>query len=178
MNDINTAIFFVINKLVGRSRFLDNFGRAGAEWLIIAMGAWYGGAVLVARMPETARVIWPLVFLLVGWSVMWLINLGVASLVRESRPFVTYPHIKTLFTPLMAWKSFPSDHAASAFIIVFFAYLFNLPGSWALIPMAIWVCWGRVFAGVHYPLDIVGGFTVALFVSMIARYLAMFLHLM
>jgi hypothetical protein len=55
MNDINTAIFFVINKLVGRSRFLDNFGRAGAEWLIIAMGAWYGGAVLVARMPETAR---------------------------------------------------------------------------------------------------------------------------
>jgi membrane-associated phospholipid phosphatase len=33
--------------------------------------------------------------------------------------------------------------------------------------MALWVCWGRVFAGCHYPFDTFGGFLVAAFVTLI-----------
>lgn len=175
--DINTKIFFKINNLIGRSKFLDHFGRAGAEWLIVAMGAWYTGAVLIDRMPEISQVFWALAFLAIGWSVGWLINLGIAYSVHESRPYISYPQIKSLFKPLMSWKSFPSDHAMSAFLILFLSYIFNLPGSWALVPMALWVSWGRVYAGAHYPLDILGGLSVALFVSLLIKALVSYLYL-
>lgn len=178
MLDINTRIFLKINSLIGKSTLLDGFGRAGAEWLIVAMGAWYAGAVFIDRMPEKHRVFWPLAFLAITWCFGWLINLGIAYSAREPRPYVSYPYIKSLFKPLMSWKSFPSDHAMSAFVILFLAYIFKLPGSWALAPMALWVCWGRVFAGAHYPLDIVGGASVAVFVSLIVKYLALSLHIL
>ncbi|MBP7927761.1 phosphatase PAP2 family protein [Patescibacteria group bacterium] len=168
--DLNAKIFLKINSLVGKSKLLDSFGRAGAEWVIIAMIAWYIGATFVDRMPDKTKVFWSLVFLFGAWCVGWLINLGLAVSVREPRPYVSYPYIKFLFKPLMSWKSFPSDHSFSAFLVFFMACIFNLPGAWALGVMAVWVVWGRVYAGVHYPLDILGGAVVAGFVATISYY--------
>lgn len=170
--DLNSKIFFKINALVGKSKLLDSFGRAGAEWVMVAMIGWYTVAVLVDRMPDRRMVLVPLVFLGVSWCVGWGINLLLAFSVREHRPYIAYPQAKTLFKPMMSWKSFPSDHSMSAFIILFTACTFNLPGSWALFPMALWVVWGRVYAGVHYPLDILGGLGVAVFVAAITRLVA------
>ncbi len=165
--DINSKIFLKINSLVGKSKLLDNFGRAGAEWLFIGMVGWYFTGALVNGLPDKSKALLPLVFLCGAWLVGWLINLGLAFAVREPRPFITYPQIKILFRPLMSWRSFPSDHSMAVFTIVFTAYLLHLPSAWALIPMALWVVWGRMFAGVHYPLDILGGMAVAGFVATI-----------
>jgi membrane-associated phospholipid phosphatase len=41
------------------------------------------------------------------------------------------------------------------------ALIFHLPLAWALLPMALWVVWGRVYAGLHYPFDIIGGAVLA-----------------
>lgn len=166
--DLNTKILLKINSLSGRSKLLDSFGRAGAEWVIVAMLGWYAGAGLIDRMPDKQRVLWPLVFLLGVWCTGWLINLGLAFSVREQRPYISYPQLKTLFRPFMSWKSFPSDHSMTAFLIFFMACIFSLPGAWALGLMAIWVVWGRVYAGVHYPLDILGGAAVAGLVAAIS----------
>ncbi len=159
--DLNSKLLLKINSPVGKSKLLDSFGRAGAEWVIIAMIGWYCTSVLVSGLPEKSEVLAPLIFLVSAWLAGWLINLSLALSVREPRPFVTHPEIKTLFKPLMSWRSFPSDHSMAVFSIVYSAYIFNLPSAWALIPMALWVVWGRVYAGVHYPLDILGGATVA-----------------
>lgn len=170
--DLNSRIFFKINGLVGKSKLLDSFGRAGAEWVMVAMIGWYTVAVLVDRMPDRRMVLVPLVFLGVTWCVGWGVNLLLALSVREHRPYVSYPQAKTLFKPMMSWKSFPSDHSMTAFIILFTSSMFSLPGSWALLPLALWVVWGRLYAGVHYPLDILGGLGVAIFVATIARVFA------
>ncbi len=169
--DINTRLFFKINGPLGRSRLLDNFGRAGGELVIIAMIGWYMASAAVDHLPEVKKVILPIVFLFCAWVVGWFLNLGLARLVREPRPYITYPQIKFLFKPLMGWRSFPSDHAMSAFVIVFMAHVFHLPSAWALVPMAVWVVWARVYAGVHYPLDILGGVAVAALVSAITSLL-------
>lgn len=166
--DLNTKIFLKINALVGRSKLLDSFGRAGAEWVIIAMMGWYTGAVWVAKMPDKRLVFWCLAFLAAAWCVAWLIDLGMAFTVREPRPFVSLPFAKVLFKPFMSWKSFPSDHGMSAALIFFMACVFGLPGTGALGLMALWVGWGRVYAGVHYPLDILGGTAVAGLVASVA----------
>lgn len=169
--DINTKIFLKINGFVGKSKLLDSFGRAGAEWVIIAMIGWYIAGVLIDRMPDKRLVFLPLVFLAAAWAIGWLINLLISLSIHEPRPYISYPQTRLLFQPLMSWKSFPSDHSMSAWLIVFMAYIFNLPGAWALIPMALWVVWGRVYAGVHYPLDILGGAGVGAFAAASAYYI-------
>ena len=55
------------------------------------------------------------------------------------------------------------------------AYVFHLPSAWALVLMAMWVMWGRVYAGVHYPLDILGGTAVAGLVATIGSYILVIL---
>lgn len=168
--DINTKAFLKINGLVGKSRLLDSFGRAGAEWMIITTMAWYIASDFIDRMPDKRLVFLPLAFLAAAWAIGWLINLLISLSIHEPRPYISYPQTRLLFQPLMSWKSFPSDHSMSAWLIVFMAYIFNLPGAWALVPMALWVVWGRIYAGLHYPLDILGGIGVAAFAGSLAYY--------
>jgi len=170
MLDINTKILLKINGLVGKSKLLDSFGRAGAEWVIIAMAGWYIASDLIDRLPDKRQVFLPLIFFAAAWAVGWLVNLLIGMSIREPRPYITNPQTKILFKSLMSWKTFPSDHSMSAWLMVFMAYIFHLPAAWALIPMALWLGWGRVYAGLHYPLDILGGLGVAAFVSAAAYY--------
>jgi len=163
--NLNTKIFFKINNLVGRNKWLDAFGRAGAEFVIVGMLGWYAASAFVDRRPDWKDVAWPIIFLAGAWLVAWLINIIIGEIVKEPRPHLTYPEAKLLFTPMMSWKSFPSDHAMSAFLIFFMAVIFNLPGAEMLLGLALWVSWGRVYSGVHYPLDVLGGLAVAVLVA-------------
>ncbi len=168
--DLNTRVFLKINNLIGKSRLLDSFARIGGEWVIIVMLGWYITGDLVVRMPDKRQALLPLMFFAIIWTAGWLINLLIGMLVRQPRPYITHPEIKVLFKSITSWKTFPSDHSMSAWLIVFMAYIFHLPGAWVLIPMALWVVWGRVYAGLHYPLDILGGFGVAVFVAVLGNY--------
>ena len=167
----NIKLFKKINRFVGTSPWLDAFGKAGAEWVIVAIVGWYVAADFIINSASKLAIFWPIAFLGLAWALGWLINTLIGLIVREPRPHATYPESKLLFTPLSSWKSFPSDHAMSAWLIFFMALLFNLPGVEALLFMAIWVSWGRVYAGVHYPFDAVGGAAVAALVAVTSYYL-------
>ncbi len=168
---LNTRLFFKINSLVGRSAALDFFGKVGAEYVILAMGGYLAASILIENWPDRFTSFGQLLFIGCVWSLGWLIDMGIGKIVREPRPHVTYPQSKLLFTPLMSWKSFPSDHGMTAWLIFFAAILFHLPVAWPLALGALWVSWGRVYAGVHYPLDIVGGAVVAGLVSSLFYFL-------
>ncbi|MEK7625663.1 MAG: phosphatase PAP2 family protein [Patescibacteria group bacterium] len=166
--NFNVSLFFTVNKLVGRNRWLDLFGRAGAEFVVIAMFGWYIGSVFLSGNISRPAVLVRTMTLAVAWLLGWLIDLAIGAIVKEPRPQVKYPETKVLFQPMMIWKSFPSDHAMSAFLMVFLSLLFGLPGVEGLFIMALWVCWGRVYCGLHYPFDLVGGMTVAALVTVIS----------
>lgn len=166
--NFNVSSFFKVNRLVGRHRWLDLFGATGAEFVIIAMLGWYIASIFLKMENPTPAIILEIGTLAVAWLAGWLIDILIATIVREPRPHVTYPETKLLFQPIMSWKSFPSDHAMSAFLMVFLAVLFGLPGVEGLLAFALWVCWGRVYSGLHYPFDLVGGLVVAAFVTMVS----------
>ena len=170
--NLNIRLFQKINSLVGKNRWLDAIGRAGAEWVIIAMLGWYVSSVFIDRLALGKQaVFWPLAFLGCFWSLGWVFSMFIGLLVREPRPYVKFPDTKKLFVPLIGnWKSFPSDHTFAAFLIYFLAIIFSLPLSWPLLVLAIWVALGRVYAGVHYPFDTVGGLALAGLVGMTAYY--------
>lgn len=83
---------------------------------------------------------------------------GIHLFFYEPRPFVTYN-----FTPMVseaADASFPSRHTTIAAVIAF-SYLY-FKSQWSLLFLFImfWIGLSRIYVGVHYPLDILGGFLV------------------
>lgn len=50
----------------------------------------------------------------------------------------------------------------TAFLICFVLLLGSNIWGWILLPFCLLVGWGRIYGGVHYPADILGGIAVAL----------------
>lgn len=169
--DWNSRLFLKINSLVGRNRWLDAIGRAGAEWAIVAMLGWFGASVVLAtgQVVATATAL-PFMLLAASWLIGWLFDVTIGLWIHEPRPYLAYPEANVLFKPFMKWKSFPSDHAMSAWLIVATALWLELPGVEGLVVLALWVCFGRVYAGVHYPFDVLCGSIIGVLVSAFALY--------
>ncbi|MFH1790136.1 MAG: phosphatase PAP2 family protein [bacterium] len=161
----NTKLFFNIHNLSGKSRFLDVFSYIGAKYVIFFMTILYVFLCLIF-FPMYGRVVYPVIYplnaFILSWLVGLLISLLIGKMARRPRPYITYSDkVKKKFSAWFSWKSFPSDHAFTAFLFFFSAMIFSVPFYWIFLPLALWVGWGRVYCGVHYPLDIAGGFILA-----------------
>jgi membrane-associated phospholipid phosphatase len=100
-------------------------------------------------------------------SIAWVVGNGLKYVFHTSRPFVIFSNIHPLFTE--AGYAFPSGHstvAAALAFLMFFKY--KRFGAICLIG-ALFVGLARVAAGVHFPLDIAGGYTLGFLVAFLAK---------
>lgn len=77
------------------------------------------------------------------------------------RPDVAGLHVN-LKSPHFGGRSFPSNHAANMFAVATFLSLVFRKYVWAFFAMAAIVGYSRIYVGVHYPLDVLGGALVGL----------------
>jgi undecaprenyl-diphosphatase len=114
------------------------------------------------------------------WGALWLTLIAVAladwsatglkALVDRDRPPADYPRPKAL-VPVPHDASFPSGHAATSFAaatVLTFAFPRLAPGLYVL---AAAVAFSRVYVGVHYPLDVLGGAALGVLVATALRLL-------
>ena len=103
----------------------------------------------------------------------YFVGLMIAVLVKRPRPIKELPQIQMLIEPMSLWKTFPSDHAALSLLMAFVS-LYFVEGA-AVVPAlfllgAILVAIARVYVGVHYPRDILGGWGLSLGVFCVLHY--------
>ena len=91
------------------------------------------------------------------------ISLAIGKLWKWQRPFTEDWRIWN-FTGHKANSSFPSNHTMNGAAVVFQLIRDGMPGSWCMAVLAGIIAFSRLFAGLHYPSDLLGGTAIALFI--------------
>lgn len=155
---MNTSLFLLINSWAGHVSLLD------ALMIFCAQYVWYlmtfGVLVMAAhRYPK--------------WRDMAIVSIGSAAVARlvvgeiikrlyyHPRPYWVLDNVRLLLAKELE-SSFPSGHTIFVFALATGVYLYNKKiGKW-YFALAGLVGFARVFVGVHWPYDIIGGIVLGI----------------
>lgn len=118
------------------------------------LGAWWWARRSPASARAVAAVLWAAGGTVVAWGVA---HYGLKPLVAERRPYLALAHVEVLLARTHGY-SFPSGHATvSGAVIVGLFLARRWLAAIAAIILGLLLCFGRVYTGMHYPFDVVGG---------------------
>ncbi len=156
-------LFQQINNLAGHFKLLDSIGIFFAAYFQYLLA----GALLVflflGKTREEKIKNYRLVGLAFLAAIVTRLGLGeiIKRLINRPRPFEIYQVHQLL--PYDPGLSFPSGHAMFFFGMSMAIYLYNKKLGWLFFVGSVLIFVARVFAGVHYPSDILGGAAVGIF---------------
>ncbi len=166
----NTSLFFLIFGLSKHSSFADYLMIFGAEFLIYLTFVLLFLFAFKGSAPERKALLLSLISMPIVVILIKLIHIFIVV----PRPFVDNEILPLV--NLHSDASFPSRHT-SIMSAVAFSYVFT-KSKWAplFIIFMLWVGISRIYVGVHYPIDIVGGILVGLVSAVFARQIARILR--
>lgn len=167
----NVSLFFSIFDLNGRSRILDQsmiFAAAPLIYLALLFVFFLG---LKGEIREKKAFL----LIILALPIAVLLIKTIHLFFFEPRPFVTFN-----FAPIVMEAannaSFPSRHTTFAAVLAFAFTYFKSKWSPLLLLLMLWIGLSRVYVGVHYPLDIIGGFAFGAISISIALQIGKFLE--
>ncbi len=155
---MDIILFRFINNLAERWTLLDSVGIFFATALIFVMVL--GLLALFAfraRLREERHEFATVMIAFLASVCAYAVNFLISLVYFRARPFVDVPMTHLLIIKDATEKSFPSDHAALAFAIAMAVFLAHRRWGIVFLIAAMFVAFGRIFVGVHYPSDVLVG---------------------
>ncbi|MGZ0783292.1 undecaprenyl-diphosphatase [Pseudomonas saponiphila] len=164
MEELNQSLFLAINASAGASMPMRTLAVFLAQWLVLSVPLLL--AVLWVFGERRQRMIVLLATLAIVLALAS--NLLIRELWFHPRPFMI--GLGQNFLAHAPGASFPSDHASGMFAMAFALILAPLRKTGlVMLGLALLVSWARVYLGVHFPFDILGGCLVGLFSAWLVR---------
>ena len=163
MNQFEVSILLWIQEnlrgvLDGFWVFITHLGDGGYLWIAI-------GVALLLFKKTRAVGISVLLALLIN---LFITNISLKNIIARPRPFHVNPELMTLIKHPSSF-SFPSGHTSGSFTaaLVLFHLMPKKIGVPAVV-LATMIGFSRMYVGVHYPTDVLGGIVVGIIASTVA----------
>ena len=137
--------------------FITHFGDGGSFWIVLTL------ALMIPKRTRKAGIV-AACSLLLGFLIT---NVTLKPLVDRVRPY-NYSDVIIPLGRIPVESSFPSGHTCASFACALI-YVRMLPKKCgiSLLVLAVLISLSRLYLCVHFPTDVLGGFLVALFSSML-----------
>ena len=163
----DSFLFQLISNLTHQNKFLDGLAVFLAnyfQYFLIALAVF----LLFLKVKDKRRRI----FICLFFAFSAILSRGlITEIIRffysRPRPFAVFN-----LSPLINQNptgSFPSGHMTFYFVLALTVFLLNKKWAWSFIGGVILMGLARIFVGVHWPSDILGGILIALLSYFITR---------
>ncbi len=160
---INTQWYLDVNRIARTSAWAHGVMELYSHYLgigllaAVLLVAWWRARSAEVPARSVAGVLWAAGGTAVAWVVAHFV---LKPAVAEPRPYLALHHVSVLLARTHGY-SFPSGHAtiAGAVMVGLWVARRRLAAVVAGV-LGLLLCFGRVYTGMHYPFDVVGGLLV------------------
>ncbi|MFE0352215.1 phosphatase PAP2 family protein [Streptomyces nigra] len=153
-------------------RVMEYVGEYGVLLGLVLAVLWCWWTVRRRGAEDAASSVAALVWAPLAAGIAVLVNVPIRGFVERPRPFNDHQGLEVLVSGKIDY-SFVSDHATIAMALGVALFVANRKFGLVGIGLALLEGFCRVYMGVHYPTDVVGGFALGTAVALLLSPLAM-----
>ena len=169
---MNETIFYFFYNVSHQSVFFNGLIVFLAEdlpyILIGAAGVFYWG---IFEFPDDHRDFIQknkeIIAVFFAGVIAWLSSVALKTLVHTERPFILFPNVLPLFPE--TGFAFPSSHMALFSAVAFTLFFKHKKIGYLFMFFTLLMGITRIIAGVHFPIDILGGFILGALVAYLVK---------
>ncbi|GAB2869415.1 phosphatase PAP2 family protein [Streptomyces deserti] len=153
-------------------RIMEYVGEYGLLFAMVLLVLWCWWSVRRRGAEDAASSVAALVWAPLAAGVAVLVNVPIRGFVERPRPFLDHQGLEVLVSGKTDY-SFVSDHATITMAMGVGLFVANRKFGLVGIGLGLLEGFCRVYMGVHYPTDVVGGFALGTAVALLLSPLAM-----